>query len=200
VTARRFIDESIAFSNDGHRVTCIYADDRERVFVNINGRKYGPYANVASHVTLSPDSQHEAFAAMRDGHWFVVQDGTEGRYYDRITDLMFSPDSRHLGYVATKNGSYLIIRDRKESRSQRTIVDGSIRFSTDSKHMIVIAQNGTRVFLVVDGDNTSETFSGVATPQEREDGVREDRYILSRVESSSKTKVFEVTIVEDGSA
>ena len=46
-------------------------------FIDLNGKRLGPYTNLSGLIELSGDGKHIAFAAEKAGQWIVVVDGVE---------------------------------------------------------------------------------------------------------------------------
>lgn len=94
------VDPVPQFSPDGRRLayrvsqgvkTIVVVDDQE-----------SPAYESATDPTFSPDSQHVAFFAIREGRYFVNVDGVEGPPLFKLLGLAisFSPDSSRFGYFA----------------------------------------------------------------------------------------------------
>jgi hypothetical protein len=100
-------------------------------FVDVNGKRLGPYSNVSGLIKLSRNGKHLAFAAQKDGNWVVVVDGMEKYTHKgllwpwsawsptlegnsfipqtRAAVLLFSPDGRSIAYPAqTTDGKYAV--------------------------------------------------------------------------------------------
>lgn len=123
--------------------------------------------------TFSPDSKHLAYAAERDGKFFVVTDGKAGPAYDWVIATVFSPDSKRLAYVAGKNNKKFVVVDGVEDPLQFDEVLGVV-FSPDSKHVAYRARIGSRndgkTVVVLDGKkkkiyNLNEMGGGLTGPE-----------------------------------
>jgi len=109
-------------------------------FVELNGKRLGPYARVSRMMEISRDGKHIAFAAEKNEKWVVVVDGVEkythsgllwswcawypsleGESYIPQTQaavLEFSRDGQSIAYPAkTEDGKYAVFLDGKEGPS-----------------------------------------------------------------------------------
>lgn len=78
---------------------------RESVVTNgEHGRKYNRCVNLV----FSPNSEHLAYAAKRDDHWFIIVDDEEFGPYESIEQdrPVFSPDGRQVGFAGCINGRW----------------------------------------------------------------------------------------------
>jgi Tol biopolymer transport system component len=107
---------------DGCRVALAIcnAPNNFKLHVIIDGKIVPGFDDVAARsVIFSPDGEHVAFVANRDGKKLCWEDGKVGPEFDRIgllgTDfgdaLAFSPDGRHLGYEAEKGNKAVVVVD-----------------------------------------------------------------------------------------
>jgi hypothetical protein len=144
----------------------------------VEGKRYDGI--ITGPPVFSPDSHHVAYTVAhvaRPGdsqpspepmtQWVVV-DGVEGKEYGGIgrESLVFSPDSRRVAYVARRGGKELVVVDGVEGNEYGGIqarpgfgptpgvlgvLEGSLVFSPDSRHVAYLARRGDKQFLVVDG-------------------------------------------------
>jgi len=180
---------SLQFSSDGKRLAYIaseggkydelgvhYKDGKYFVVIDgIEGKRYD-YINEFS-LQFSPDSKRVAYiageggeyeiemgrgVAYKDGKYFVVIDGIEGKRYDYINEfsLQFSPDSKRVAYIAGEGGEYdklgvshvkgkyFVVVDDTESERYDDIL--LLQFSPDSKKVIYVAIEGG-IWLQIEG-------------------------------------------------
>ena len=132
-------------------------------------------------VTLSPDGESFAYAAMRRGDkWFVVWNDQEGPEYDGINkgSPVFSPDGKHLVYVAEKAGKWVVVMDGREgSEYEFDDVSGDTpMFSPDGRHMLYLAMAGDKWFVMMDGQ-AGPPYDKIYKPVFKPDGVE---YVAER--------------------
>lgn len=136
-------------------------DDSFVVFDGKEGPKYSSIEFGYGAPPFSPDGQHYAYAAFREGgpnseKFLVVADGKEGKLYDYVTGVTFTPDGTHLLYLAydRARGKSFLVRDGEEVASYEQMPDtNGIRFGPDGKRMYfrLRKEEGGKDGVVVDG-------------------------------------------------
>ncbi|MFH1233643.1 MAG: hypothetical protein V1649_03275, partial [Patescibacteria group bacterium] len=126
--------ERIISSNDG-RIACIQRCQDYKWIVDVDGKRGNPYSHIAEDSFIfSPNGRSFAYAAGEDrnGKWFVVKNGKEGKHFDFIKSpptLTFSPDGKRLAYVAELNCKEIAVVDEVIGEPQ--IYTWGLTFSPD---------------------------------------------------------------------
>ena len=127
---------------------------------------------VEGNLVVSPDSNHLAYVARRDGKQYVVRDDREEQAYDQIPlagtvpyewwkdpvvdvsavsqgktwqrtgCLVFSPDSRRLAYQAKQGDKWLAVIDGVAGKLHDKFTFQGIVFSADSGHVAYTVTDG----------------------------------------------------------
>lgn len=112
---------------------------------------------VSYSLEISPDGEHVAYKAEKDGKYFIVLDGKKGKQYKYVSDITFSPDSKRLAYVAQVGKEEFVVIDGQEgkrySSNFASMPDNieDLTFSPDSKKVAYIARESGKRFVVLDG-------------------------------------------------
>jgi len=101
-------------------------------------------------VVVSDDGGHVAYAARRDGRWFVVTAARTDGPFDGIADLTMTSDGAHVAFAAQRKDRWLAVVDGAEGRAFARIRAGSFRLANG--HHAYIAVDGACSFAVVDGE------------------------------------------------
>lgn len=118
-------------------------------------------------IVFSPNGQHVAYEATKEGKSFVVVDGKEGKLYDRVSYLAFSPDSQHFAYVAKEKGKYFAVVNGKEGKAYDGVwgdIFGGLTFSPNSRHLAYQAEKNGKRFMVVDAKEYGPYFMIDSSP------------------------------------
>jgi len=141
---------SLQFSPYGqHEAYAIVVKRGDKTAVIFRDRELGVYEQIHSRMCFSPDGNHLAYYASREGKWFVVRDGREGPACDAVQDITFSSDSRRLACVGRRAGEKLVMCDGKELGKYDDARE--LTFSPDGNHLAFVAKRGPRAFVVCDG-------------------------------------------------
>jgi hypothetical protein len=106
-----------------------------------------------TYVTFSPDGSRSAYAASRDGKFFVVVDGEPGTGYAGIQEtIAFSADSRHVAHSAQIGERWHVVVDGKPGPAYDYVQ--TFRFAPDGR-LAVLAGIGPKSVLVIDGKEAS---------------------------------------------
>ncbi|WP_143311843.1 TolB-like translocation protein [Candidatus Methanoperedens nitratireducens] len=143
------------FSPDSQRVTYLAREGKE-LFVVADGKEEKHYDNILKYSPVfSPDSMRVAYGAEENGTWFVVVDGKEKQYGGSGRDILtFSSYSKHGGEtnmaykeneVNTGGG---MLADKKDGYD--SIIEGTLTFSPEGRHVVYGVFDGSRQFVVVD--------------------------------------------------
>jgi Tol biopolymer transport system component len=135
---------------------------------------------------FSPDGKRVAYVAKRDGKYFVVVDGKEGRKHDLTEKVVFSPDGKRVAYVAMRGpyhpgtwgamedmvrGHWSVFIDGEQGKEYALIRSAPV-FSPDSKRIAYVAiyerpsgpGSNPRGLVVVDGAEGRKGYNAVNTP------------------------------------
>jgi hypothetical protein len=147
----------------------------QSVFVEVNGKRFGPYTNVSGLIEVSRDGKHIAYAAEKNGMWVVAIDGVEkythkgllwpwmgwaptveGNSYTpqtRAVALEFSPDGKSLAYPAQMDDNkYAVFVNGKPSAAYAKVgaeihfVDGNVKYYAFPAEKQIIVAHGTQMF------------------------------------------------------
>ncbi len=117
-----------------------------RQFVRVDGKAAAAFdAVVPSSLTFSDDGKHVAYAARRNGAWFVVRDGVVGQAWDAIGEL----DVAFIGRDH-ENRTRAIVGDLVGAPFDQ-IEGNQIVFSTDGSRFGYTGRRGAGSVVVVDG-------------------------------------------------
>ncbi len=98
---------SIWVGPDGQRVAYEAKGEKWRMVVDgAVGKEYDwfPYNDLPK---FSPDGKRFMYAAVQNGKWLIVVDGTESRVYDALyLGYVFSPDSRRTAFLAIQGEEF----------------------------------------------------------------------------------------------
>jgi Tol biopolymer transport system component len=143
-------------------------------FVDINGKRLGPYSNVSGLMRVSRDGKHLAFAAQKGNNWVVVVDGMEKYTHKglvwpwsawsptlegnsfipqtRAAVLQFSPDGRSIAYPAeTENSKYAVFVNGEPGQEFPDIGDnisfvaGSVKYYAFNSDKKLLEVHGNQV-------------------------------------------------------
>ena len=143
-------------NSSGNRIA-YRAIDSARSFVILDNMKSPQYDDIKS-ILFSPDGKRCAYIAARGRKQFVVLDGIEGEKVDVAHSICFSPDGTSFVYgidiMNGKEGPYqFAIVNGERKGPYLTIVEGSISFSADSRHLVYKAEADDTFMMVLDGKN-----------------------------------------------
>jgi WD40-like Beta Propeller Repeat len=154
-------------------------------FVKLNGKTFGPYAQVSGIAQVSRDGKHIAFAALENQSWIVVVDGVkkytheglmwpwaswspslEGNTFipqTRAAVLEFSPDGKSIAYPArTPDGKYAVYVNGKPGPSYPTVgsalvfVSGRVRYYAFPEEKKIVEVDSDRVLGPYDSATRTE--------------------------------------------
>lgn len=143
-------------------------DEFRKESMVVDGNEGRQYDGVnPDYIAFSPDSKHFAYEAHREGKAVIVTDRKEGKEYDYVLLPMhrllasFSPNSRLLVYLAQRSRKpayFMVVKDldpKKEGAEEREGKEYDdvfrLRFSADSRHLIYLAKQKGKWFVVTDG-------------------------------------------------
>lgn len=160
----------IRFSADGKRYS--YAGKRGgKHYAVIDGVETA-YDEISS-LLFSADGKHLSLCVRRGETWQALVDGVDRGTPDaRISRIIFSPDSRRFAGWAQKGSTgdkQLIVIDGAPGQTYDGVSD--LQFTSDSGHVIYVAERAAKFMVVVDGVESNE-YDGLLTgPQIDKDGL-----------------------------
>lgn len=160
-------------------------------FLELNGKKLGPYDDISRLVPVSSDGRHIAFAAKSSGRWHVIVDGEEKSNHADLTwphlslmsglernifepntqaaVLQFSPDGKSLAYTAKlDNGGYAVIVDGKPGPTYSAYVGAQPAFVAGKVQYYALPMEGK--FVEVHGKTVSGPYEHTYTTKISGDG------------------------------
>jgi len=157
--------QRIAWSPDGRRFAYIRQNTpNPGVTVMVNDKPMGPTYLAAEELLWSPDGARLTFQASSPNGTFAVVDGQEFGGYTWVKEFQWSPDGKRYVFQAAGSTSLVLMVDGKEQPNTRSLVDGSILFSPDSKHIVYGGHPGVSVYQpVVDGVAKPHNLQGFST-------------------------------------
>ena len=118
----------------------------------VNDKPVGPAYLAAEELLWSPDGARLTFQAGSPNGTFAVVDGQEFGPYTWVKEFQWSPDGKRYVFQAAGSTGGGVIVDGKEQPKTRGVVDASILFSPDSKHIAYGGHPGVSVYQpLVDG-------------------------------------------------
>jgi WD40 repeat protein len=145
----------IAWSPDGKGFAIIKPNSpNPGVAVMVNGKPSGQTYLTADELLWSADGSRFAYLGSSQTGTFAIVDGQE-LPFSNISELQFSPDGKRYAFRAGQGGSSVVV-DGKEVSKAILPINGSLRFSSNSKHVAYGAQTST--------GNAQAFLDGVAKP------------------------------------
>lgn len=136
----------------------------------LNGQEASPwYDGIApASVTQSANGGRLAYAALQEGHWFVVLDGEPGQLWDGIGEIRLSESNS--AYTSTRKGDwFVVVRNAQEQVAGpfESVTPGSLVFDPVTN----------RWAFVVESEGAKQVVAG----EKRCDGYVSDLYFESGV-------------------
>lgn len=123
-----------------------------RVVVEAPGGNGKPYEEIfEGALTFSPDGARLAYGALRDGRWYVVDQGREFGPYDYLgsaTGLVFSPDGKRLAWAALTGKQWRLVVEGEAGPAYDNLAE--VVFSGDGRRIAYAAQRGDQWMAVMD--------------------------------------------------
>ena len=145
--------QRITWSPDGKRFAYVRQNTpNPGVTVMVNDKPVGPAYLAAEELLWSPDGARLTFQASSPNGTFAVVDAQEFGPYTWVKEFQWSPDGKRYVFQAAGSTGGGVIVDGKEQPKTRGVVDASILFSPDSKHIAYGGHPGVSVYQpLVDG-------------------------------------------------
>ena len=133
-----------------------WAKKDHQAYAVLDNQASKPYQAV-NDIVFSPDDKHYAYDAVVDNKHMIVTDGIESEKYEFAHTLKYSNDGQKLVYgmeMATGDDEgfkqYVVVNGVKTGPYE-TVVEGSLEFSSDSKHFAYKVERHDEFYFVVDG-------------------------------------------------
>jgi WD40 repeat protein len=170
---------------------------KSSVFIDgVPGAKY----DAVEFLNFAPGGRTLAYAARKEGKWFVVLDGKETPAYGVPQPLfLISPDGKRAAYIAKDGEKTYMVVDGKPF-GQYDPGAGPALFSPDSAHFAYSAWNGKNAFVVLDGKQGREYGAAEDRDTAEIDNLKfspDGNHLAYTVSHSTRTKCF---VVLDGTA
>jgi Tol biopolymer transport system component len=143
------LKHSIAFSPDSKRIAYT-AREGDKWFIVVDGKEGQRYDDILKYSPVfSPDSKRVAYAAREGEKWFVIEE----------TEKMNTQNKGQISFSLAQVNLDAIRNDENENQATVSktwkqyygIIEGSLTFSPDSKHLIYGVLNSDGQSVVVDG-------------------------------------------------
>ena len=145
----------VAWSPDGKGFAVIKPNSpNPGVTVIVNGKPSGQTYLVADELLWSADGSRFAYQGTTQTGTFAIVDGQE-LPFSNISEFQFSPDGKRYAFRAGQGGSSVVVDGKEQSKAIGPI-NGSLRFSSNSKHFAYAAQTSL--------GNAQAFLDGVAKP------------------------------------
>lgn len=177
---------SYATSNDSQHVAVAIREGSKTVVFR-DGRRTNEYEE-ASQLLYSPDGEHLAYSAKKDGMYFLVVDDREGEKHKewiQYYSITFSPDGSRVAYIAQGESDSLAYLGVDGSIDRRFLVSGRPVFSPDGKSIGYRASDEEKSFIVINGV-PGPKYSIVSGPFFSPDSKRV-AYVVDRLKFGGKT-------------
>lgn len=158
---------TLRFSPDGARLAYAAetAPGKWAVVVNEEAGPDFDYIGPFTGVVWRPDSRQCLYAGQVDKRWAIVIDDTAYTFED-VGAVAFSADSARLAFYARADGQWrLAVTDPQGSRGialgAETVLNDTLAFSPDGKHLVLGAMTGGRPHMVVDGKPAQSFYEAI---------------------------------------
>ncbi len=146
----------IPIISGGGKHFAYWAKKDHQSFAVLDNQASKPYQLVNA-IVFSPDGKHCTYDAVVEGKHMIVTDGIESEKYEYAHSLKYSDDGLQLVYgmeMATGDQEgfkqYVVVNGVKTGPYE-TVVEGSLAFSSDSKHFVYKVERHDEFFFVRDG-------------------------------------------------
>lgn len=114
-------------------------------------------------VALAPRGGRAAFVAVRGGQAIAVVDGIEQPPGDAVTSLTWSPDGRRVAWIARRGQAERAVVDGDARKDLGPVREGSLAFSPDGAHDVVVVRQPGGWAVVFDGE-PGQLYDDVTNP------------------------------------
>src|ERR1043166_5070158 len=149
--------KSFGFSTDGRRAACSRWMGGSRAAVVVDG-KVGLEFERVSDLRFSPDSERLAYLGYKGSLTFVVVGDDESSGYNKVDSFRFSPQGdRYVfaGWISKSGGAtsaqpgWRVVVDGKEGPVRNSVLNNSLTFSPDGRHVAYAANKSMQESCVV---------------------------------------------------
>lgn len=140
-----------------------------RFFMVIDGKEGQKFDRIVIPVMFSPDSKRTAYAALSGNKAVVVVDGKEGKAYDFVREYILSmgKDGRDIPYTLPESYNnaprYMMSCNTKWKMKCSNMIFYVAQFSPDSSKVVYVAEDGGKLFVVLDGKE-GKPYDNIKTP------------------------------------
>jgi hypothetical protein len=112
-------------------------------------------------LALDPASGRVAYATTDAGVWRVIGPGARSRPMDRVIDLCLAPGGAHVAVAYEQDGAMFVLRETWTEGPYETVVEGTMRFTSDGRHLAYEAEQHDEFFVVMDRREQPHRYSDV---------------------------------------
>lgn len=159
--------------NFAYVVSKNFYSENSKYFVVLNGKEGKKYDGIGYNLVFSPDSKNFIYIAYEKGKAFLVINGEVSKEkYSQIGEVVFSPNSKNISYSAffyESNNATVVWNGKVLGRYKYPY---SLKYSSDSKHLIFIDRRGENEFggtlgnrevLIIDGKECKNEYDKIFT-------------------------------------
>lgn len=125
------------------------------VFDNVRSLSYESVGDIG----MSDNGEHFVFKAKNGKEWVAIHDQQTSKPQPEIYSVVISPDGRRYAYamrsapekVEDEEFEYYVVVDGKKSEAYETVVDGSLKFTSDSKNFVYKVERHDQFYFVLNG-------------------------------------------------
>jgi Tol biopolymer transport system component len=156
--------DNLAFSPDGSRFAFSASSFGGNAFV-ISDNKRGKQYHSVDGIVFNPDSKHLVYTAnmANTNKYCVVVDEKETGSYDMVWPPVFGMNTDRMIYKIRNDDKYHVVIDGKIGKGYDFIWVGTPVFTPDGNHIIYVAREGDKIFLVLDENESERKFGGIST-------------------------------------
>jgi len=149
---------SLSFNSDGRHLA-YQARRGEKVFVVLDGKEGPPFEKIDGPI-FSPKGSHYGYVAWGKDHARVIVDSEKGPEFFWAGDLVFSPNGKRFAYLVREGGRMTVILNQTQRFSFDVVMEGTLMFSSDSRHWACLAGsvNTGLLHLYLDGMKQDRSF------------------------------------------